>query len=122
MGGAPTPLLGVPPVAPPPPPHPSRTAGPPPARPAAQVPTDAQAASVTEELRARSRVPAHVKSVLESLPAEMHPMTQFCTLVLALQVCTLRSIGVPFAGRGRARGATRAGVGGGQRRLLAPPF
>jgi citrate synthase len=51
-----------------------------------QLPTEAQAKSVTEELRSRSAVPAYVKTVLEALPAGTHPMTQFSTLVLALQV------------------------------------
>jgi len=50
-----------------------------------QLPTEAQAKSVTEELRSRSAVPAYVKTVLEALPAGTHPMTQFSTLVLALQ-------------------------------------
>ena len=51
-----------------------------------QLPTDAQVKSVTEELRARSAVPGYVKTVLEALPSGTHPMTQFSTLVLALQV------------------------------------
>jgi citrate synthase len=50
------------------------------------VPTKAQAASVTEELRARSKLPPHVLKVLNALPDDTHPMTQFCSLILALQV------------------------------------
>jgi len=51
-----------------------------------QLPTDAQAKAVGEELRARSQLPSYIKGVLESLPEGTHPMTQFSTLVLALQV------------------------------------
>lgn len=51
-----------------------------------QIPTDAQAKAVTEELRARSKLPAYVKKVLDALPEGTHPMTQFSTAVLALQV------------------------------------
>jgi citrate synthase len=43
---------------------------------------------VTEDLRRRSKVPAHVKSVLDALPAHTHPMTQFTSAVMALQVGT----------------------------------
>ncbi|MEW5299510.1 MAG: hypothetical protein WDW38_004452 [Sanguina aurantia] len=50
-----------------------------------QVPTQAQASSVTEDLRSRSVMPPYVKKVLESLPEGMHPMTQFSMLVLTLQ-------------------------------------
>ena len=53
------------------------------------VPTKAQAAGVTEELRARSKLPPHVLKVLNALPDDTHPMTQFCSLILALQVCLL---------------------------------
>jgi citrate synthase len=45
-----------------------------------------QAESVTEDLRSRSKLPSYVSKVLASLPEGMHPMTQFSTLVLALQV------------------------------------
>jgi citrate synthase len=41
---------------------------------------------VTEDLRRRSKVPAHVKSVLDALPPHAHPMTQFTSAVMALQV------------------------------------
>ena len=64
-----------------------------------QLPTDAQVKSVTEELRSRSAVPAYVKNVLEALPTGTHPMTQFSTLVMALQVCA-------WGGFGRRRPAT----------------
>jgi len=51
-----------------------------------KLPTQAQVASVTEELRARSKMPAHLKGVLAALPSHTHPMTQFVTLIMALQV------------------------------------
>ena len=41
-----------------------------------EVPTAAQAASVTAELHARSKLPAHVAPLIKSLPKGMHPMTQ----------------------------------------------
>lgn len=50
-----------------------------------EIPTAAQAASVTEELRARAKVPGYVHAVLNSLPKDMHPMTQLSIGVLALQ-------------------------------------
>lgn len=49
------------------------------------VPTKEQAQAVTEMLRERSQLPAHVKSVLAAMPQGTHPMTQFATAVLALQ-------------------------------------
>jgi len=49
------------------------------------VPTKDQAASVTEMLRERSELPAHVKTVLAAMPKDTHPMTQFATAVLSLQ-------------------------------------
>ena len=50
-----------------------------------EVPTAAQAASVTADLHARSRLPAHVAPLIRSLPKGMHPMTQLSTAVLAMQ-------------------------------------
>lgn len=50
------------------------------------VPTAQQAAAVTEDLRARSKMPAYVKKVLEALPADAHPMSQLTAGVMALQV------------------------------------
>lgn len=41
---------------------------------------------MTEELRARSKVPGYLKAVLDALPVGTHPMTQFSMLVMALQV------------------------------------
>lgn len=50
-----------------------------------QLPTDAQAKIVTEDLRARSTLPSYLKNVLHALPEGTHPMTQFATLILTLQ-------------------------------------
>ena len=50
-----------------------------------QVPNKEQVLALSEELRARSALPAHVPAVLGALPPGTHPMTQFSTAVLALQ-------------------------------------
>ncbi|KIZ03019.1 citrate synthase [Monoraphidium neglectum] len=50
-----------------------------------QIPTKAQAEAVSEELRRRAALPDYVKRVLEALPADAHPMTQFAAGILALQ-------------------------------------
>lgn len=50
-----------------------------------EVPTPAQAATVTEELHARSALPAHVEGMIRSFPKTMHPMTQLASAVLAMQ-------------------------------------
>lgn len=44
------------------------------------------------ELRSRAKLPAHVAKVLAALPEGAHPMTQFSTAVLALQVPARRDI------------------------------
>ena len=50
-----------------------------------EVPTAAEAASVTADLHARAKLPEHVKPLIRSLPKGMHPMTQLATAVLAMQ-------------------------------------
>jgi len=50
-----------------------------------EIPTQAQAQHVSEDLRARAKVPAWVDKLLLSLPKEMHPMTQFNIAINALQ-------------------------------------
>jgi len=50
-----------------------------------EVPTTAQAQSVTKELHARSKLPEHVEPLLRSLPKSMHPMTQLSIGVNAMQ-------------------------------------
>ena len=49
------------------------------------IPTAAQVTSVTELLRARSKLPATVQAVLKAMPENTHPMTQFATAVMSLQ-------------------------------------
>lgn len=49
------------------------------------IPTAEQEASVTEELHSRAELPAHTEALINSLPKEMHPMTQLCTAVLSMQ-------------------------------------
>ena len=50
-----------------------------------EVPTKAQTDSLTQELHARSALPAEVAQAIDSLPKTMHPMTQLSTGILALQ-------------------------------------
>ncbi len=49
------------------------------------IPTAEEAEWVSEQWRQRSEVPAHVFRVLEALPEETHPMTQFTIGINALQ-------------------------------------
>jgi hypothetical protein len=51
-----------------------------------QVPNQEQVAAVTEELRARSQLPAYIYKLLDALPQDTHPMTAFVSLIAALQV------------------------------------
>lgn len=51
-----------------------------------QVPTPAQVRGVSAELARRATLPPHVKAVLEALPQDTHPMTQFIAMITALQV------------------------------------
>jgi len=50
-----------------------------------EVPTVEQTKSLTEELRHRSRLPAHIEPLIRSLPKTMHPMTQLSIAILACQ-------------------------------------
>ena len=49
-----------------------------------QVPTKAQVDSLTQDLNERATLPDHVRSLLLSLPKDMHPMTQFA---IGLNAC-----------------------------------
>jgi citrate synthase len=49
------------------------------------LPTKEQADALTAELHKRSEIPAEVEASIAALPKNMHPMTQLCTGVLALQ-------------------------------------
>lgn len=53
-----------------------------------EVPTKEQADSLTTELHARSTLPAHVIPLLNNLPKDMHPMTQF---TIGLNACQTES-------------------------------
>ncbi|KAK9808917.1 hypothetical protein WJX72_006399 [[Myrmecia] bisecta] len=50
-----------------------------------EIPSKSQVEGLSQELRARAKLPAHVGKTLASLPAGTHPMTQFSIAVLALQ-------------------------------------
>ncbi|GMH38747.1 hypothetical protein BSKO_06631 [Bryopsis sp. KO-2023] len=49
------------------------------------IPTDAQVAALSGELKSRSKMPAHILKVLEAMPEGTHPMTQFSQAVMSLQ-------------------------------------
>ncbi|CAM8964827.1 unnamed protein product [Rhodiola kirilowii] len=51
-----------------------------------KVPTKDQVDALSKELRARATVPDHVYRAIDALPVTAHPMTQFSTGVMALQV------------------------------------
>lgn len=50
-----------------------------------EIPTIEQTRSLTEELRSRATLPAHVEPLIRSLPKTMHPMTQLSLALLACQ-------------------------------------
>mgnify|MGYP003950530449 CR=1 FL=1 len=50
-----------------------------------ELPTQQDCDEITQEWSKRSEVPSYVWSVLDALPKDTHPMTQFSTGVLALQ-------------------------------------
>lgn len=50
-----------------------------------EIPSDEDAGHISAVWARRSHVPNHVFQVIEALPVSTHPMTQFCTAVLALQ-------------------------------------
>ena len=50
-----------------------------------EIPTDAETAEITEEWKKRGQLPDYVVQVLDSLPKDMHPMTQFSTGILVMQ-------------------------------------
>jgi citrate synthase len=51
-----------------------------------KVPSKEQTSELTSELQSRCRVPDHVFNAIDALPITAHPMTQFTTGVMALQV------------------------------------
>ena len=50
-----------------------------------KIPTDAEVEGLSAELAQRAKLPANAKNMINSFPKEMHPMTQLCSAVLALQ-------------------------------------
>lgn len=50
-----------------------------------EIPTAEQAKALSEELHSRSSIPEHVKSMIDALPRDTHPMTQLSMGLLALQ-------------------------------------
>ena len=50
-----------------------------------EIPTQAQAASLTADLHERAKLPAHVEGMIRAFPKGMHPMTQFSSAILAMQ-------------------------------------
>nr|XP_010913893.1 citrate synthase, mitochondrial isoform X2 [Elaeis guineensis] len=51
-----------------------------------KVPSKQQVDALSKELHSRSKVPDHVYKAINALPPTAHPMTQFTTGVMALQV------------------------------------
>ncbi|MBJ04878.1 MAG: citrate (Si)-synthase, eukaryotic [Flavobacteriales bacterium] len=50
-----------------------------------ELPNEKDVALISKELEARSSVPDYVYSVINNLPKEMHPMTQFSIAILSLR-------------------------------------
>jgi citrate synthase len=50
-----------------------------------ELPTEEEAANITNIWQRRSHVPNHVFDTIEALPAKAHPMTQFVVAIMALQ-------------------------------------
>ncbi|XP_071721115.1 citrate synthase, mitochondrial [Rutidosis leptorrhynchoides] len=51
-----------------------------------KVPTKEQVDALSKELRSRATIPEYVYKAIDALPVTSHPMTQFTTGVMALQV------------------------------------
>ncbi|XP_071690012.1 citrate synthase, mitochondrial-like [Rutidosis leptorrhynchoides] len=51
-----------------------------------KVPTKEQVDALSKELRSRATIPEYVYKAIDALPVTAHPMTQFTTGVMALQV------------------------------------
>eukprot|EP01006_Ploeotia_vitrea_P010901 TRINITY_DN28817_c0_g1_i1.p1 TRINITY_DN28817_c0_g1~~TRINITY_DN28817_c0_g1_i1.p1 ORF type:complete len:461 (-),score=-4.98 TRINITY_DN28817_c0_g1_i1:131-1513(-) len=50
-----------------------------------EIPTVEQTRALSEELRARSKLPAHAEQTIRNFPKTMHPMTQFSAGLMACQ-------------------------------------
>ncbi|MBU0755327.1 MAG: citrate (Si)-synthase, eukaryotic [Planctomycetes bacterium] len=51
-----------------------------------EIPTEADVAEVTEEWRKRSKLPAYTEKIMNALPKDMHPMTQFSIGINSMQM------------------------------------
>merc|ERR1719383_1595265 len=49
-----------------------------------EVPTDEQVAAISQEWNKRAEIPNHVTTMLNNFPARLHPMSQLCAAVAAL--------------------------------------
>uniref|UniRef100_A0A7S3YYQ6 Citrate synthase n=1 Tax=Lotharella globosa TaxID=91324 RepID=A0A7S3YYQ6_9EUKA len=50
-----------------------------------EIPTEEEVKGLSAEFAKRAAIPAHAEEMICNFPKEMHPMTQFCSAVLALQ-------------------------------------
>jgi len=50
-----------------------------------EIPSKDQVDALTQDLHARSELPAHVEPMIRAFPKSMHPMTQLSSAILALQ-------------------------------------
>jgi citrate synthase len=50
-----------------------------------EMPTDAEVKALNEELHKRAKLPSDVEKLIDSLPKDMHPMSQLAAGMLALQ-------------------------------------
>jgi len=49
-----------------------------------EIPTEAQVKSLSEDWASRAELPNHVVQMLNNFPANLHPMSQFCAAIAAL--------------------------------------
>lgn len=77
------------------------------------IPTAAQSAAITVELKARATMSPHVERMIRDFPKEMHPMTQLSSAILAMQVERLLALFVLL------RMLHRTAMPGGHRSLRA---
>mmetsp|Transcript_5029 Transcript_5029/g.9264 ORF Transcript_5029/g.9264 Transcript_5029/m.9264 type:complete len:462 (-) Transcript_5029:167-1552(-) len=50
-----------------------------------EIPSTEEVKGLSADLMARSTLPAHTRTMIDSFPKDMHPMTQLCSAVLAMQ-------------------------------------
>ena len=50
-----------------------------------EIPTEDNVAWLSSEWADRSALPTHTKAAIETLPQDMHPMTQFCIGIMSMQ-------------------------------------